>query len=126
MGPSIVPGKVHPHRLDIGVKVPAVSAEGVGWVAVGPLVEKALAGEVVVDADDVGRPVGFEEQVEFGFADAVVEEDAVPGVLAIDMAAEQVEAQPAPSVLVPRLIAERRRAPGAAEILSLDELRARG
>jgi hypothetical protein len=84
-----VPGKVHPHRLDVGIDVPAVSAEGIGRVAVGPFVEEALAGEIVVDPEDVGRGVPLPEQGELGFADAVVEENAIPGMLAVDVAAQR-------------------------------------
>ena len=50
------------------------------------LVEVAVARRVVVDADDVGRTLAVEEEVEFLLTDPVLHKDGVPRVAAVDTA----------------------------------------
>ena len=94
-------------------------------VALDALVEEAVAREVVVDADQVGRAGRLEEGVELRLAHPPAHEPRPHRVPAVDAPEEEVERQPAPLVLQLGLVGERRRAVDAPEIVGLHELRRR-
>ena len=107
--------------VDEGLLTGVSAGEACG-IEVGAVVEKAVAGEVVVEAEDVGRAgiVGEPEYVCFG--DAVFEEIGEEGVLAIDMAAEEIDAKPAAVLAEEAVGFELRCGPGFAAVFGMDEL----
>jgi hypothetical protein len=112
----------HADRLEVEVAVAAISAGLVARIEIKPLVEIALAGQIMVDADDVGRGAAVEEARQLVFGDAAALQDAMPFVTGTDATGEQVEAEPAPLVLVARLVSELLRREGLAEVFGLEEL----
>jgi hypothetical protein len=90
-----------------------------------PVVQETLAGQIMVDADDVGPALAAFESLHLLPADAGAGQDVVPIMLRSDASAEQIEAEPAPLILMRRLVTERRGREGLAEILGLEELRVR-
>src|SRR5438309_10108924 len=95
----------HPDRLGVDIGVAAVPARLVARIEVEPVVEEAFAGEIMVDAEEVRFPLAALEQFHLLPADAGAEQEVVPAVAAIDAAAQQIEAEPAPLVLVRGLVA---------------------
>jgi len=87
-----------------------------------PLVEEALAGDVGVDADDVGRAGGVHERVELVLARTAAAQPFAQRMRASDAAGEQVEREPAALVVEGRLVGECRRASREAEVVGLHEL----
>jgi len=75
-----------------------------------PLVEEALAGDVGVDAEDVGRAGRFDQAVKFVFVRAASAQPLAQRMRGIDAAREQVEREPAALVVERGLVGERRRA----------------
>jgi hypothetical protein len=45
----------NPHGFHIGVGVVVVATVGVGRVAIEPVIEEAIAGQIAVDAKNIGR-----------------------------------------------------------------------
>src|SRR5207253_11175478 len=90
--------------------VPAVATVQMLRVAVELLVDETLAGHVEVDAQDVRRAGLVDERLQLLLAGAPVAQVTAQGVVRIDLAAQQVVAEPAPLVLELGLVAQVRRA----------------
>ena len=121
---GIVLQPLHPHRLGIDIGVAAVPAR-LRWsgIKVEPVVEEALAGEIMVDAEQVGRRLRRSRTPPSPPSRSRRRTGCCARLcLAVDAAAEQIEAEPAPLILVRRLVAQRLGREGLAEILGLDEL----
>src|SRR5688500_15396619 len=84
------------HCLDVGIAMPAVAAGRPRRVTAAALVEIAIAGEVVIDADDVRHTGALAEQGQLVLADPSIDQPAVEQVIGGDAPTEQVEAEPAP------------------------------
>src|SRR5215208_3028021 len=112
----------HPDRLGIGVAVPRIATRVMIRIARETLIEIALAGEIMIDPDDVRRGVSCIEEFEFGFRNPVVQQSLPPRVISHYIPAEEVEGQPAPLVLVPCLILKERCRERLPKILRLNEL----
>src|SRR5215207_6251707 len=113
---------MHADRFHVGVAMLAVAAVRPFRVALQLLIEVALAGEVMVDADDVRSGIGLQEEVEFLFSDAVLDQDLAPGMMAVDPSAQEIEAEPAALVFQIGLVSQKRCAERLPEILGLYEL----
>ncbi len=87
----------------------------------GTMVEEPLAGQVMVDSEQVRPGLAARERLDLVGPDAGGEEPLMPVMVRIDPAVEQVEAQPAPLILMRRLVKERRGREGLAEILGLEK-----
>jgi hypothetical protein len=112
---------LHPHRLGVDIGVAAVPARLEPGIEVDPVIEEALAGQIMVDADHVGPRLARREPVDLRLADAGLEQALAPVMRAVDPPGEEVEAQPPPLILVRGLAAERSGREDLAEILGLDE-----
>ena len=86
------------------------------------MVDIALAGEVVVQAQQVWRAAGLLKKGQLLTANARLHELRPPLVLTVHAAAQQVKAQPAPAVFVVNLRLQRRRAKGFAQVFGLHQL----
>src|SRR5205085_620119 len=88
----------HPQSLDVTKRDMCVAAAGGRWITRGPLVEQSVAGQVVVDADHVGRA-----RIVVDDAQTITESElAKPWpqrVSGADQAAEQIPRHPAPLVV---------------------------
>ena len=62
--PGIVLETLHPHGLGIGIAVAAVAAVEMLRIEMHPVVEESLAGEIMVDPQDVGPGLAGRETVE--------------------------------------------------------------
>src|SRR3954464_14216183 len=98
--------------------VAAVKALG---IETQPLVEIAVARQVMVDPDDVGSTFPFDKKVELILPDAVLQEGASPGVEPVDAPAEEVEAKPPTLVFAIGLVLQERPAENFAEVFGLDK-----
>ena len=89
-------------------------------IALHPVIEEPVARQVMVDADDVGRAriVGDGAQP---VAQPQPVEPLPEGMVGAHPAAQQVPAGPPPQIVERRLIGQRRRREGAAEILRLHQ-----
>src|SRR5262249_5970283 len=92
-------------RLDIRVTMTPVAAVTVRRVKRESLVEKTIAGDVMIDADDTGRDRNLRQRPPLPFRHAALDQVRPERVLAIDSPAQRVPRQPAPLVLEIRLIA---------------------
>ncbi len=90
-----------------------------------PIVEEAVAGGIVVDAEHVRSSLAGGQFVEVTRRHAMRLKVAAPGMTAAHHAAEQVHAEPAPVVLVLGLPGQGRGGEDAADILGTDEVCAR-
>ncbi|CAO3436113.1 hypothetical protein [Azospirillum doebereinerae] len=106
--------------LDVGVPVAAVAGTGNGWIAPHPVVEETLAGQVMVEPQDVGRARIRDEFLD-GVGEPGVAETRPEGMVAVDPPGQQVEAEPAPLVLEGHRAGQRRRAVDAGDVLGLDQ-----
>jgi hypothetical protein len=115
-----------PGREDVRVTILAVAAVRVGRVELLALIQEALAREVVVQPDDVGRARVLEEPFELvlGHARHVAQPRPHEHV-GREPAGEEVERDPAPFVLEVLLVPEPRRRVRVAEVVCLHELRVR-
>ncbi|CAO4137461.1 hypothetical protein OFEAOIEE_LOCUS5235 [Methylorubrum extorquens] len=109
-----------PHGFRVGIAAPAVAAAMPGRIGPALLVEVALARQVVVDADQLGSG-RVAQRVEGAGVDAACEEAHEPGMALVHPPAQEIETEPAPSVLVLCLLGQGRRAEGSADILGLDQ-----
>src|SRR5690606_12100846 len=85
------------------------------------LIEIAIAGDVVIDADDVGGGGAIGKPAELVFVESQPEEKTADRMMPVDLAAQQVEGEPAAGVVEVGLVLERRSAVGGAEVLGLNE-----
>src|SRR3954470_23194995 len=112
--------------LDIGKALGALPAAVVLGIVMLVLVEVALAGDVVIDADDVRRTRIVGEPEKLGFARPAFTREPVPQGMALrHTPAQQVPAEPAPVVEEFSMGGKPGRAVGLAQIVGLDELRLR-
>ena len=115
-------GRERARGLDVGAGHAVGRAAVVRRVALRTVIEPALAGDVVIDADDVGRAGILAEPQE------LVGRDAGPGqvvpqrVLGADHAAQQVPRQPAALVVELGHVRQLGRAVGFTEVVGLDQL----
>ena len=112
----------HPDRLDIGIALPVIAAMRMGGIALHAMVEEPLAGQIMVDADDVWR-TGIGRN---GLQPVLqpVRGHAPPQRMTAPYAPEQqVPCRPAPDILERSLLAQLGSGEGAAEILRLNEPR---
>jgi hypothetical protein len=63
---------VNPRRFDVDVEVPAVRSRLDARIAPDAVVEEPLAGEIMVESDDVGLRLAGGELVELGFRGRLV------------------------------------------------------
>src|SRR4051812_3983787 len=95
-------------------------------IAVETVIEEALARKVMIDADDVGRagPLADIRMKGFEFvSDASGLNVAPHRVPTVNPPGQEIECQPAPRVLEPRLIGDRPSAVRASQVVRLHELR---
>lgn len=108
--------------FDVDEGIAAGVAAGEAWgVELGALVEKAVAGDVVVEAED-GRGTGvFGEPEHVCFGEAVLEEEVPERVVGVDVAAEEIYAEPAAGGVGLRGLAEGGGCGDGAAIFGVDE-----
>ncbi len=107
--------------LDVGIGLASVAAVQVRWVQFQPIVQETLAGDVGVDADDVGRTGRLAQAHEFILPGAAAAQPGPQRMPLIDPAAQQVERQPAALVVEGGLVGHGGCRAREAEIVSLDE-----
>lgn len=112
-------------RLDVGVDVDPFSAAHVGGVVAGAVIEEAIAGDVVVEPDEVRDAGILAEVIEVVRVQPVADEPPAQRMIGPYAPCEQVEAEEPARVLVVGLVGERRRRVDRAEVLRLDEARLR-
>ncbi len=117
---SVGGGLDHPHGLHVGKAHELVAAATFWRVALRPVVEEPVAGQIVVHADDIGRAGGLGDRLQPRLQ-TETDEPAPHGVTRPHEPAKQVPAQPAPIVVEGRLMRDRPGRIGAAEILRLDQ-----
>ncbi len=108
-------------RLDVGVRHAPVHVAVALGIAFGAMVEPALAGDVIVHADHVGRARVVAEPAQLVGRGARVEQVVPQLVAGIDHAAQQVPGEPAALVEVVRDVLHLGRAVGLGQIVGLDQ-----
>src|SRR5690606_3397333 len=97
--------------------IAAVRAERPG---VEGIVEVSLAGHVIVEADDVGRARVRDQPIQRTLTRTDMPQPRPQRVRMIDTPTQEIDAEPAPQVLVIRLVLERRRGPRRPKIFGDD------
>src|SRR4051794_352589 len=82
------------YRLDIGIAVATVSADDLRRVKVYAVIEEAIAGQIVVDADDVWRTPVILKPCKLCRIGLTFQQEIPQRVLTIDATAEQIPPQP--------------------------------
>ena len=113
----------HARGLDVGMRHAVVLVAAVLRIALGAVVQPALAGGVVVDADDVGRAGVVAEPEQVVGRGAGLDQVIPHLVLLVDHPAQQVPGQPAPLVEEVCQPLHLRRAVGLRQIVGLDQFR---
>jgi hypothetical protein len=98
-----------PNRLDVDIDVALVTAWRQSRIMIESVIQKSFAGQIMVDAEQVRLRLAACETGELAGARAGIEQGCMPGMGGVDPAAKQVEAEPAPLILMLGLIAKRRR-----------------
>src|SRR3954470_20552103 len=109
------------HGANIRVALTAIAADYIFRIALDTMVEEALTGDVVVDANNVGSAGIRDERVEFVRRSAVANEIGPKRMSPVEAASQEVEAKPAPVVVELGLILKRRGAVGMADIFGLNQ-----
>ena len=112
----------HARGFDVGAREVVGHAAVVRRIALGAMIEPALAGDVVIGADDVGRAGIVAEPENVGRIGAAAQQIVPERMVGADHAAEQVPAQPAAFVVELGDVGQFGRAVGLAEIVGLDQL----
>src|SRR3954470_16560736 len=89
------------------------------------MIEKTLAGDVVIQTENVGRHRIVEKPCQFAGFYADVTEVLPHTLAAIQTSGKQIKGQPAAFVFKLRLVSQRPRAVGLAEIFRLNQTRLR-
>ncbi len=110
----------HPYSLHISELHEGVSAVPLRRVAVQPMVQKAIAGQIVVQSHHVGRAGGVSDGGK-PVAQAKVGETSPQRMMPGDAPAEQIPAHPAARVVELCLMRQGRGGVGAANVLRLDQ-----
>lgn len=119
--PAAVGAGQHAHRLDVRVALAGVAAPGGARVRAELLIEVAVAGDVVVDADDIRRTRLGREHVELGGRGAVGLEEGTQRMRPVHAPAQEVPGEPAPLVVELGLVAQPLGAVGGAEVFGLHQ-----
>ena len=110
-----------PYGLDVDIPVPAIAPVRLRGIVSQAIVEKALAGDVVVDARDVRGAGRVDEPGQLLFSGTARTQIAPERVLRPDAAAQQVEAQPSPLILEVGLVLQVGRCERVSEIVGLHQ-----
>ncbi len=105
----------------VGIAFPAVAAPRAPWTQAFILVQIAIAGEVVVDADHVGRRGVRPEPVEFGGRRSRPTKVSAQRMGLVHPSAQQVPGQPSPAILEPRLVLKPAAGEDPPEVFGLDQ-----
>src|SRR4051812_13675443 len=113
----------HPDCFDIGVGMPRVSTNQSGRIELDALVQKSLAGEIVVDSYDVRNARSLDQAFEHLSFGAVLQQVTPQEVSFVDTTGEQVEGEPPTLILEDCLVCPSRGCVTLAEVFCLNELR---
>ncbi len=108
------------NRLDVREAYELVAAATLGRVAIRPVVEEAVAGQVVVQTQHVGRARSLGDRLEARLQ-TEAHQPVPQGVALLHSSAEQIPAQPPALVVEAGLMGDGAGGIGAAEVLGLDQ-----
>src|SRR5688572_4565175 len=89
------------------------------------MIEEALAGQVVIDTDDVRRTWLVQEFRQLGAVDSRLDHEVPEAVILVDAAGEEIEREPAAMVVELRLVLNWSSAVSLSQIFGLNEPRSR-
>ncbi len=112
---------MRPDSLDVGIGLAPVAAVQVRRVQLQPIVQEPLAGDVGVDAHDVGWARRFPQARKLIFPRAAAAQPVPQRMPLVDVSAQQVERQPTALVVEGGLVGQGGRRSREAQVVGLDE-----